>query len=73
MSQQQQPGKKPTHRIFHVRGEGENAYRTPIRAGWIHKDGEGMTINLDFIPTDGCKHLVIRANRDSDQSERGAR
>jgi hypothetical protein len=38
----QQPGRKPTHGVYHIRGEGKNAYWTKIGAACIHEDGEGL-------------------------------
>ena len=71
MSKLQQPGKKPTHGVFHIRGEGKNAYWTKIGAAWIHEDGEGLNLSLDFIPTDGSGRLVIRANKPADTHAQG--
>lgn len=57
----QAPRKKPTHGVYHVCGEGEKAYWTKIGAAWIHEDGEGLNLSLDFIPTRDAGRLVIRA------------
>ena len=42
MSNKQQPGRKPTHGVFHIRGEGphgsKSAYWTKIGAAWMHDD-----------------------------------
>ena len=69
MSNKQQPGRKPTHGVFHIRGEGKNAYWTKIGAAWIHEDGEGLNLSLDFIPTDTTGRLVIRANKADTQTQ----
>ena len=70
MSNKQQPGRKPTHGVYHIRGEGQAiAYWTKIGAAWIHEDGEGLNLSLDFIPTDGTGRLVIRANKPDTQTQ----
>ena len=53
MAKSEQPGRKPTHNVYHVRGKGKDATWTKIAAGWIHDDGEGLNISFD--------RLVIRA------------
>lgn len=50
--------RKPTHRLFRVSGDGENAIWTPIGAAWDHKDGKGFSINCDAMPLTG--RLVMR-------------
>ena len=73
MSNRQQPGRKPTHGVYHIRGEGphgsKSAYWTKIGAAWIHDDGEGLNLSLEFIPTDTTGRLVIRANKADTQTQ----
>jgi hypothetical protein len=40
------PVKSPSPPLFCL-----NAYWTKIGAAWIHDDGEGLNLSLDFIPT----------------------
>jgi hypothetical protein len=35
-------GRKPTHTIYLVTGEGEKANWTKLAAAWAHKDGKGF-------------------------------
>lgn len=56
--------RKPTHEIFHVRGEGKNAFWTKVGAAWVHEDGEGLNLSLDFIPTDSSARLVVRLRKE---------
>lgn len=49
----QTTGAKPTHRIYCVVGDGEQASWTPIGAAWPHKDGDGFNIRLDAVPLQG--------------------
>lgn len=53
------PSKKPTHRAYAVKGDGENAIWREIGALWPHKDGKGFNIKLDVIPIDGSD-IAIR-------------
>ncbi len=47
------PGRKPTHRIYRVIGEGKNASWTPIGAAWPNQDGMGFSISCDAVPLTG--------------------
>lgn len=51
-------GRKPTHRLFRVVGDGENAIWTPIGAAWPNKDGHGFSINCEALPLSG--RIVMR-------------
>lgn len=53
------PGLKPTHRIYHVIGEGKASSWTPIGAAWPNKDGQGFNISYDALPLTG--RIVMRA------------
>lgn len=50
--------KLPTHAVYVVEGEGETAFWTKVGAGWSHKNGDGINIQLAAMPTGG--RLVIR-------------
>lgn len=58
--------RKPTHAVYHVRGEGEKAYWTKIGAAWLHEDKEGLNVSLDFVPLNDTGRLVIRVNKPDD-------
>ena len=51
-------GAKPTHRLYRVNGDGENANWTPIGAAWLHRDGNGFNISCDAVPLQG--RIVMR-------------
>ncbi|MFZ5746898.1 MAG: hypothetical protein ACOY45_04485 [Pseudomonadota bacterium] len=53
---------RPTHRIYHVIGDGKSARWTPIGAAWPNRDGQGFAITCDAIPLTG--HIVMRAIRE---------
>jgi len=52
-------GRKPTHRIFRVIGEGKAASWTPIGVAWENRDGLGYSIACDAVPLSG--RIVMRA------------
>jgi hypothetical protein len=60
MAQQQSLpiGRKPTHRLYRVTGEGKSAFWTPIGAAWPNKDGEGFSLSCDLVPLQG--RIVMR-------------
>lgn len=64
MADQQTTKQKPTHDILHVRGEGDKSYWTKIGAAWVHEDGQGLNLSLDFIPAAANGRLVIRVRKD---------
>ena len=64
MANQQNTNRKPTHDILHVRGEGDKAFWTKIGAAWVHEDGQGLNLSLDFVPADANGRLVIRIRKD---------
>ena len=57
---------RPSHRLFHVTGEGEQANWTRIGAAWPHKDGKGFNIELEYLPQKPGR-IVLRK-----QAEQGA-
>ena len=75
MSEQQSlHQKRPTHRAYVVKDQGEDkqARWVEIGAAWLHKDGKGFRVKLDACPTNGeaieCRLIdwkAIDANRDT--------
>lgn len=53
---------RPSHCLFNVTGEGENARWTDIGVAWTTKDGKGFTIALNAMPLNG--RVVMRINED---------
>jgi hypothetical protein len=51
-------GRKPTHRLYRVLGDGKDASWTPIGAAWPNKDGKGFNLTCDAVPLTG--RLVLR-------------
>lgn len=63
MAQQSQPGRKPTHRLYRVIGEGDAASWTPIGAAWPNKDGLGFSLTCDAVPLQGRLMLRVITER----------
>lgn len=51
--------KAPAFIAWHVAERGEKAFWTRIGAAWDHKDGEGLTLQLDLIPAAGGR-IILR-------------
>ncbi len=72
MDQQQLhlPGRKPTHRLYRVQGDGRDGIWTPIGAAWPNKDGLGFSISCDAVPLTGrivMRTIAERAEEDGGQ------
>jgi hypothetical protein len=46
-------GRKPSHHVYVVDGEGEGAFFTKIGAAWPTKKGTGFTVKLTATPING--------------------
>lgn len=49
---------RPSHAVYMVEGDRENAFWTKIGSAWLHEDGEGLNLVLSAMPMTG--RLVIR-------------
>lgn len=55
-------GHKPTHVAYHVKaGKDGKALWQRIGAAWLHKDGQGLSLQLDSLPVDG--RIELRPNK----------
>ena len=63
------PGRKPTHRLYRVLGDGKAATWTPIGAAWPDRDGLGFDLQCDAVPLQG--RLVLRAITDRAELDEG--
>lgn len=68
-SETQNTGRRPTHRLYIVTGEGEKAIWRPIGAGWSHGDGKGFNLACDAMPLQG--RLVLREIKAKDAADQG--
>ena len=67
MTQPQFLGRKPTHRLYRVSGEGKASSWIPIGAAWPNKDGNGFSISCDAVPLHG--RIVMRAITERDVAD----
>lgn len=58
-------GKSPTHIAYHVRDgkEGSKGFWTRCGAAWQHKDGQGLNVELEFVPLDGRIQLRVATDK----------
>ena len=54
-----------THLIYIVKGD-ENAKWLEIGAAWANRDGQGFTLSLDAVPTNG--RIVMREIADREEA-----
>lgn len=62
-------GRKPTHRLYIVTGDGDKAIWRPIGAGWGHGDGKGYNLACDAMPLQG--RLVMREVKPASETTDG--
>lgn len=60
MTRNKTKSNKPSHTLFHVTGEGDNARWNKIGAGWAHEDNGGMSLKFEYLPAGTQGRLVIR-------------
>ncbi len=58
---------RPSHRLFTVNGDGDNARWTDIGVAWATRDGKGFTLNLNALPLNG--RVVMRTNDGKDEKK----
>jgi hypothetical protein len=61
-------GKKPTHRLYVIDGEGDKANWIAVGAAWANKDGKGFSIELSALPLNGGR-LVLREIQTKEETE----
>jgi hypothetical protein len=59
----------PTHRLYHVTGEGKDARWRDIGAAWQHKDGKGYSVSCPVIPLTG--RIVMREATEKPKADTG--
>lgn len=69
MTKTAQP-KRPTHAIYQVLGEKDNARWIRVGAGWTNEDGKGFNLVFDAYPVTG--RTVVREIDYEAQAERQA-
>ena len=69
-TEQAESGKSPDYIAFHVRDGEEKGkgFWTRIGAAWNHKDGEGLSLQLDLVPLDGGR-IVLRTPKEDEAGQ----
>ena len=62
-------GKRPTHTIYKVTGEGKETKWVKVGVGFPHKDGHGLALVFDGIPVEGRIALREVHEKKSGQAE----
>lgn len=65
------PPKAPDLIAWHVMQKGKKSYWNKVGASWRHKDGKGMTLQLETVPING--RIVLRQPMAETSNEQGAR
>lgn len=52
-------GTPPTHGIYITPQEGKKGRWQKIGAGWLHKDGKGLSLIFDAVPVNGRAALRL--------------
>jgi len=58
---------RPTHRLYTVSGESDNARWTDIGAAFATRDGKGFTLCLNALPLNG--RVVMRVADSKDEKK----
>jgi hypothetical protein len=48
----------PAFQAWHVTKNGDKGFWTKVGAAWPHRDGKGLSLQLEVLPIDG--HIVLR-------------
>ena len=67
MSTSSTAGRRPSHRLYMVTGEGDAANWTQLGAAWPNKDGKGFNLLFEAMPLSG--RLVMREVPEKDETE----
>jgi hypothetical protein len=66
----------PTHTVYSVTKRPDQSdprqtksFWKPIGAAWLHKDGNGLSLQLEFMPLNPSAQLVIRIRKENEPTE----
>lgn len=61
------PNARPTHRIYAVtKGKNDKAFWQEIGAAWTHKDGDGLSLKLDYLPLNSAEIVLRKPKAEAD-------
>ena len=56
----------PSHRVYAVTRNGKRSFWQPIGAAWVHGDGEGFNLKLDYLPLNDAEIVVRKPKTDAE-------
>ncbi len=63
---------RPSHRVYAVTKNGERSNWREIGAAWSHKDGDGFSLKLDFLPLNGAEIVIRKPKANEAESDAAA-
>ena len=63
--------KAPDLIAWHVTQKGKKSYWNKVGASWQHKDGKGLTLQLETVPING--RIVLRTPMEGNADPQGER
>ena len=60
---------QPSHRVYAVTKNGKQRYWNAIGAVWLHEDGEGFSVKLDYLPLNGADIVIRKPKAEVDPAE----
>jgi hypothetical protein len=62
---------RPSLRAYAVTKNGERSFWQPIGAAWVHSDGWGFNLKLDYLPLNGAEIVLRKPNVDEADAPAG--
>lgn len=59
----------PAFIAWHVNGKDKKSFWTRVGAAWDHKDGKGLTLQLEMVPING--RIILRAPQADQEDTEG--
>lgn len=53
MTKENEGTRRPTHIVWHVIGEADDANWVRLGAGWLNRDGKGISLRIEAVPVAG--------------------
>ena len=66
--QAQRENTPPTLIAWHITERGDRKFWNRIGAAWEHEDGDGLTLQLDLIPTAGGR-ITLRKQKEDENGQ----
>lgn len=66
--QAQRENTPPALIAWHITERGEKKFWNRVGAAWEHEDGDGLTLQLDLIPSAGGR-IILRKPKDDENGQ----